>query len=127
MRALRFIFLSIFVFLAPTTAFAGEESRLTGAEITERLSGNTVFGNQRGAAWKQFFDSDGNTTYVQEGSRPSAGKWEVRGDDFCSLWPPSPRWDCYIMTGAGEKVTWIPHGDGPPWPATLKPGNQLNE
>lgn len=106
-------------------ATAGAEERgLTGAEIRTALEGNTVLGVQDGEAWKQYFDPNGRTTYVS-GGRASPGRWSVRGDKYCSQWPPSERWDCYAVTGNGNRMTFVPDGGGADWPFTVANGNQL--
>ncbi len=117
-----FIVFLIFLF-APSGADAGE-SELAGAEITAALSGNTAIGDQKGMLWRQYFAINGDTVYIVSGKQPSPGKWRVSGDNFCSLWPPSTKWDCYSMTGAGDNVTWIYEGGGDPWPAKMVSGDQ---
>ena len=112
------------VMLASTPIAGADERPLTGAEIKDALSGNTVAGVQDGQAWKQYFDPNGRTTYVS-GGRASPGRWSVRGDKYCSQWPPSERWDCYAMTGEAGKMTFIPDGGGVHWPAIVSSGNQL--
>jgi hypothetical protein len=100
------------------------ETPLTGAEIRDALSGNTVNGVQDGVSWKQYFDPGGATTYVS-GGRASPGRWSVRGERYCSRWPPSDKWDCYAMTGEGDVVTFIPEAGGADWPAKVVDGNRL--
>ena len=101
-----------------------DERPLSGAEIKSSLSGNTVSGVQDGEAWKQYFDPNGQTTYVS-GGRASPGRWAVRGDKYCSQWPPSERWDCYEVTGNGNRMSFVPDGGGADWPFTVVSGNQL--
>ncbi|MGI9412117.1 MAG: hypothetical protein ACR2PM_00500 [Hyphomicrobiales bacterium] len=113
----------VFAVLVMSAALAGERP-LTGDEIRAALSGNTVEGVQDGADWKQYFDRNGQTTYVS-GGRASPGRWAVRGDRYCSQWPPSERWDCYRMTGEGDRMTFVPAGGGANWPAKVKKGNRL--
>lgn len=122
---MRWLVFTVLVLLWPVMAEADEKS-LSGAEIKSALSGNTAFGNQKGTAWKQYFDPGGDTLYIAEGSDPSPGRWKVEGDVFCSLWPPRSEWDCYDMTGADDNVTWIYKGGGDPWPAKIVPGNKLD-
>ena len=110
--------------LALAVSALADERRLTGAEIRDALSGNTVSGIQDGVAWKQYFDPSGQTTYVS-GGRASPGRWSVRGDRYCSQWPPSERWDCYTMTGDGDRMTFVPDGGGTDWPVTVSNGNRL--
>ncbi|MEM7169765.1 MAG: hypothetical protein AAF530_06320 [Pseudomonadota bacterium] len=118
------VLIAIFVILGTITAKAGEQ-KLSGTEIIEALSGKTAFGTQKGTPWKQFFDPNGATTFISGDDAPSTGRWQIQGDAFCSLWPPSGDWDCYDMTGAGDQVTWIYQGGGDPWPAKMVDGNQL--
>ncbi|MDX1710226.1 MAG: hypothetical protein R3316_03715 [Rhodovibrionaceae bacterium] len=130
MRTFVSLFLATLLVLpALSTNAADEEQPLTGAEIKAALSGNTVFGEQDGTKWKQYFAPDGSTTYISGDDDPSPGKWRVDGDTFCSLWPPASDWDCYDMTGdldaSPPSVTWIYQGGGAPWPAVVKDGNQL--
>ena len=53
----------VFAVLVMSAALAGERP-LTGDEIRAALSGNTVEGVQDGVDWKQYFDPNGQTTYV---------------------------------------------------------------
>jgi len=99
---------------------AADETPLGGDQIREALTGNKAVG-MSGDPWSQTFDPGGHTLYIAGGS-PSSGRWEVRGDRYCSLWPPSTAWDCYDMTGdlAADPptVTWISPG-GKTYPAEI--------
>ena len=53
----------------------------------------------------QEFYASGRTLYVT--SRPSWGYWEVRGDQYCSQWPPSDLWACYNVARRGEAIRFI--------------------
>lgn len=83
-----------------------EESRLTGPGIAAILAGKTVIGDD----WRQHFHADGRTAYAAD-RRDSMGVWQVRGDRYCSQWPPSTHWACYDMTRRVEDgatiVVWI--------------------
>ena len=41
----------------------------------------------------QDFRASGKTLYVT--NRDSWGNWSIRGDQYCSQWPPSSGWNCY--------------------------------
>lgn len=43
----------------------------------------------------QRFYASGKTLY--DNGRPSWGNWAVRGDQYCSEWPPADGWTCYAM------------------------------
>ena len=109
---------AIFVlFAAPVFA---EEQMMKGPEVKAFLDGANVEGNQDGNAWSQTFRADGTTVYTTV-SGDQQGSWEIRGDKFCSNWPPATTWDCYDITGEGENISFVPEGGGKPWPATRKP------
>lgn len=124
MSALKSFVILCFCMLVPAAAAIAGERALTGAEIRTALSGNTAEGVQDGVAWKQYFDPNGQTTYVS-GGRASPGRWSVRGDKYCSQWPPSERWDCYGMTGEEDRMTFVPDGGGADWPVRMSNGNRL--
>lgn len=89
------VFLTAFLLSVPDT-IADENRLLTGSEIKNLLSGNTAIAVNAGARpWRQIFNRDGSTSYYS-GSRPeSPGHWEIRENQYCSLWPPSDQWACY--------------------------------
>ena len=88
---------------------------LTGKEIESVLRDRTVAGD----GWTQAFRSDGSTTYNSaRGGEP--GSWEVRADEYCSVWPPSLQWSCYVVTLDGEKINFISNG-GDQYPGRLLP------
>lgn len=94
-----------------------EERKLAGPEIRQLLSGHTLKGSSDGGDWTQDFDPAGRTTYSQ-GNSNSPGTWEVRGDQYCSTWPPNPNRSCYDVTMDGSTITFIANGGGRS-PATI--------
>ena len=109
--------------LAPSALAA--ERPLKGAEIDALIKGNTVIGQSDGKEWTQTFDTSGGTIYNGGSRPPSKGLWNIRGDKFCSQWPPSDSWACYAVTGdpdANPKtITWISEG-GTRYPGSVKAG-----
>ncbi len=95
---------SLLVILAGSASTT--ETALKHAEILSTLTGATVAGPD----WTQTFDKGGATTYVAAGKQ-SVGRWDVQGDQYCSMWPPSDQWSCYAVTAevvTGETtITWI--------------------
>jgi hypothetical protein len=79
--------LAIWAGLGLASAQAGGWERLDGPAITAALAAR-VLGYPDGTL--QDFFADGRTLYGE-----SFGRWEVRGDRYCSLWPPSDRWTCH--------------------------------
>jgi len=74
---------------------------MSGDEITAALTDQVLTYED---ATQKFFAS-GRTLY--DSSLPSWGSWAVRGDQYCSLWPPSDTWDCYNMARAGQVVQFL--------------------
>lgn len=92
--------------LAPVAAFA---QPLDGAGIRAALAGRAL---DYASGASQTFEAGGGTVYID--TRPSRGRWSVRGGRYCSVWPPSERWSCYAVeaieggmrfTGPGGDVT----------------------
>ena len=98
---IRLIFAIMFL---PTVALAEGDTweTLTGAEIAQALTGRVL---DYGAQW-QDFRASGRTLYNHAG-RDSWGYWAVRGDQYCSMWPPSDLWACYDMTRRGDMLRFI--------------------
>jgi hypothetical protein len=89
--------------VAPARA---DEKPLNGAAIAALLSDQVMTGENKGRPWQQIFHKTGATFYTTGGAQ-SQGRWEVRGDQYCSVWPPSPAWACYDMVQDGEIYIFI--------------------
>lgn len=104
------------------------ERPLTGAEIDALIKGNTVAGHSDKGNWKQYFAASGETAYLSGDAPASYGAWDIRGDKFCSQWPPNDRWTCYDVTGdlaaAPKTITWI-GGGGTKYPGAVQVGKQF--
>jgi hypothetical protein len=96
--------------------------------IRMALSGRTAFEADKAyRPWRQFFAADGTTIYFGDGPS-SIGKWDVRGNQYCSLWPPAKDWACYDVQLTPDiapflSVIWIA-GDGSKTAAELFDGDQ---
>jgi hypothetical protein len=85
------------IFIAGAALAGDGWTRLTGAEVSEALAARSVI-YEDGS--DQDFRADGGTTYTTD--TQSLGHWEVRGDDYCSVWPPSDRWACYAVERSAD-------------------------
>ena len=81
--------LVIVLSLMAAVASAADWTRLEGGDIRTALDDKSL---DYGAA-SQDFRASGATDYYS--GRPSSGRWDVRGDQYCSVWPPSDTWACY--------------------------------
>ncbi|WP_270729905.1 hypothetical protein [Shimia sp. Alg240-R146] len=99
---MRRIAVGISVFALATGAVsAAEWQALSGEEITRALTDRTL---QYENATQAFYAS-GRTLY--NAGTDSWGYWQVRGDQYCSQWPPSGLWDCYDVAAQGQTVKFI--------------------
>ncbi len=112
-----------------TSAALAAERPLKGSEIDALIKGNTVTGENINGIWKQYFDANGQTTYLAPEKPPTLGEWNVQGDRFCSKWPPNDNFVCYDVTGdldaKPETITWIASGNGTKYPGTVQAGKGL--
>ncbi len=121
-----------FAFLVVATmSSVAADRKLTGPEINAALTDTTVYQyRSTSRPWRQYFAADGATPYYGSDGPVSHGKWQVRGDQYCSLWPPSSAWSCYDVTTRVEHgktiVTWIPASGGSSV-GIVYPGNLLDQ
>jgi hypothetical protein len=120
----------IFALAIPGSAYA---ERLGGQAAEKLLNDTTVYATPLAPdGWRQSFSKGGQTTYVDTGGVKTYGQWMVRGDKYCSVWPPSDRWVCYEVEG-GETaegkptVTWISGGDGKRYEGIVVSGDHIDE
>lgn len=101
--------ISITGLLIAGTAAIAEERRLTGDEIGAALADHTYRDADTSKKAEQIFQKQGVTYYSQNG-QPSQGFWEVRGDQYCSQWPPNEAWSCYDVVLDPPVLTFISAG-----------------
>jgi hypothetical protein len=95
--------LRVFAVLAtlPFAVMAQDWQPMTGAQITAALTARDITYQN---ATQRFYAS-GRTLY--NAGQDSWGYWAVRGDQYCSQWPPGDGWDCYDMARAGNVLRFI--------------------
>ncbi|MBE1282456.1 MAG: hypothetical protein GJ676_04015 [Rhodobacteraceae bacterium] len=84
------------------TAQAEAWRSLDGAAIQTALEGRKL--TYDSGAW-QDFRASGRTLY--NAGQDSWGNWGVRGDQYCSQWPPNNLWACYEVEGSENGVRFI--------------------
>ncbi len=93
--------LMVLVLAAPAAAEESDWTMMSGKDIEMVLTGATVdYSN----AW-QDFRASGRTLY--NAGSDSWGYWGVRGDQYCSMWPPSDLWACYDMAQKDGMVRFV--------------------
>jgi hypothetical protein len=89
---------ALFVLCLPGAGAAERWQAMSGAEITEALTRQEL--HYARGAWQRF-NASGRTLY--HAGTDSWGYWAVRGDQYCSQWPPNPLWTCYDMARQGAR------------------------
>jgi len=87
--------------LGTAPVLAQDFQRMTGGDITAALADQSLMYPTA----TQTFYASGRTLY--DAGRPSWGYWTVRGDQYCSQWPPNDMWDCYDMATNGTTIRFI--------------------
>ena len=115
-----------FLFAFPSGLQAGEEVKLTAAEILKLLEDRTALGRDRGKATRQYFDPSGWTEYQSEGGPPDRGRWRVdeTQERYCSKWGAFGGWSCYDVLSDGERYYWA-QGESYRSPFTLIEGYKM--
>jgi hypothetical protein len=115
-----------FGFFGPVNvAAATDDASANDDKIQKALSGRTAFeAGKTYRPWRQYFAADGTTVYFGDGPS-SIGRWEVRGNQYCSLWPPVAEWECYdvFLDMFDRNIIWFPKA-GSPISADLFDGDQ---
>jgi hypothetical protein len=94
-------------FLLVSPASFAESVKLSGDDIISALSDRTLQGSRDdGKPWSQIFQKSGVTYYSVDGAQ-SQGVWQVRGDHYCSQWPPNQSWTCYEMMRDDKTYSFI--------------------
>ncbi len=81
--------------LLPFAALAQDWQVMTGDDINAALSDRALVYDDGSF---QTFSADGETLY--NAGEDTFGSWNVQGDKYCSVWPPSADWVCYAMDTA---------------------------
>jgi len=75
---------------------------LTGDQIAAALTGRSVV---YAGGETQDFRTSGRTLY--NAGHDSWGYWAIRGDQYCSQWPPADGWACYDVLEVEQGVRFI--------------------
>ena len=121
----RRIFLAVAAILVASTAHA-QSVKLTAAQITELLTGNTATGKWQGQRYRQFFSTDGHTIYAQKDARSSVGSWRIDAeiDEYQSIWPKDQEWEGWYVMEYSGRYYWVSKST-PPTPFKVVAGEQL--
>ena len=98
----------IFVAVLMAGPALAQEVKLDAAAITAALTGKTLAYDDGS---RQRFKADGQTIFdtgtTGSGGSESLGHWAVRGNQYCSVWPPSDTWACYDVTQGSGGIGFV--------------------
>jgi hypothetical protein len=91
--------LALALALAATAAGGETWLPLDGPAAEAALAGRTIVW-EGGAV--QHLRSDGETSYAADPASPvrAWGRWAIRGERYCTAWPPAESWRCYRIEAA---------------------------
>ncbi|KAB0678532.1 hypothetical protein [Aureimonas leprariae] len=108
--------------LAASATMAEDYRSLTGAEISQMISGNTVQGTMAAAGpYREFYLPNGTL----RGSNYD-GRWNVKGDTLCFSYDPSAPAECWgARVARSGEISWMKNDvvDGT---GVVQPGNPGN-
>ncbi len=124
------LFLTILALCAfPASVFAGE--KMTAASIEAMLNDSTAWYLPLGPdSVRQYFDKGGETPYIDAAGSKTFGHWLMRGDQYCSVWPPSDLYSCYdvekgISADGTPTITFV--SGNKRYEAVLKSGRRIDD
>ena len=107
---------------APIPAPAPSSSAVpTGQEAWARVVGNTIQGGTRDGDYTEFFDTAGTVRHLDRDGN-AEGRWKVRGDLVCLLFPDDDEEECRRIEVVGPNGAFI-DSDGTRYGFTILPGN----
>jgi hypothetical protein len=102
---------SIFLILclSPVIATAqAAEKKLAATDLRDLLSDIRLTSTETGREVEQVFQASGATFTIDiETGQQSQGFWKLRGDQYCSQWPPSEYWECFDVYGNDQGVVFV--------------------
>ena len=104
---MRVFWMAALVAMVALPGWAGPKGMLSGPDITAALGGKTL---TYADGSRQKFAEDGATIF--NNGTESTGHWQVQGDQYCSVWPPSDHWACYDVAKTDDGGISFAAGDG---------------
>ena len=112
--------------LAGGNSSGAAERRMTGSEIREALSGNSVEGVWGNTPFHTYFQPNGVMLYKPRGGPLETGKWRV--DDAQNLycaWTARQGWRCYELYRDGRTIVWSAPGGQERYVSEIQGGHQF--
>ena len=122
MRVFRLTVAVIALVLLAVPASAGDRE-VMGDELATLLTGNSINGMWGQGHYVQFFQSNGRTVYVSDGSAPDWGTWRISSAGrYCSVWRGGGE-SCYPVIERDGGYYWLVESSGAVHPFDVVEGN----
>ncbi|MBT5433499.1 MAG: hypothetical protein P8Q36_15750 [Alphaproteobacteria bacterium] len=122
MRVFRLTVAMIALVLLAVPASAGDRE-VMGDELATLLTGNSINGMWGQGHYVQFFQSNGRTVYVSDGSAPDWGTWRISSAGrYCSVWRGGGE-SCYPVIERDGGYYWLVESSGAVHPFDVVEGN----
>jgi hypothetical protein len=121
------------MFFGITISGAAAGEKLTGPQIEAILNDSTAWYLPLEAmSARQYFNKNGETPYVDAAGEKTYGTWTIKGDKYCSIWPPSERQVCFemekgVLADGTVTFTFVSGGGGKRYEAVFKSGKHIDE
>jgi hypothetical protein len=121
-RVFRLTVAMIALVLLAVPASAGDRE-VMGDELATLLTGNSINGMWGQGHYVQFFQSNGRTVYVSDGSAPDWGTWRISSAGrYCSVWRGGGE-SCYPVIERDGGYYWLVESSGAVHPFDVVEGN----
>ena len=110
--------------VAPVKA---NEAEVSGDELRELLTGNSIDGMWGDTHYIQYFSDTGRTLYKPDGSPGDWGTWRINDSGYyCSTWRGGGE-NCYTVVDMDGALYWKSESGGATYPFTIIEGNATEE
>ncbi|MEM7119674.1 MAG: hypothetical protein AAF563_00270 [Pseudomonadota bacterium] len=103
------------------------EAEVSGEELRELLTGNSIDGMWGDTHYIQYFSDTGRTLYKADGSPGDWGTWRINDSGYyCSTWRGGAE-NCYTVVDMDGTLYWKSENGGATHPFTIIEGNVTEE
>ena len=84
-----------------------QSRRLTGLEIGELLSGNTVVGEWEDEPYRQLYRADGTTLYTRQDGGRNEGLWRLAEEAYEESWDGGETWLAWTVRRVSGRFVFL--------------------
>jgi len=116
-------FAALLLLMAAALPASADDREVLGDELAELLTDNTIQGIWYETGYTQFFQGNGRTVYIADGSQPDWGTWRISSAGrYCSVWRGTGE-SCYPVIERDGTYYWLQESSGTTHPFEVFEGN----